>query len=88
MVPLAPPGLVTTTSTEPAACAGTVAVMVVALVTLTLVAATPSKVIVAPEAKLFPVMVTIVPPAVGPVAGLTSFYKIPPARMIAIRDSL
>ena len=45
--------------------------MVVLFTTVTLVAAVPPKVTVAPEAKLVPVMVTAVPPAAGPLLGLT-----------------
>jgi hypothetical protein len=47
------------------------AVIVVLFVTTTLVAAAPPNVTVAPLAKLVPVMVTAVPPAVVPLAGLT-----------------
>ena len=45
--------------------------MVVELTTLTLVAAVPPKVTVAPDWKLVPVMVTAVPPAVDPADGAT-----------------
>ena len=48
-----------------------VAVMLVALTTVTPVAAVPPKVTVAPATKSAPVMVTAVPPAVGPLVGLT-----------------
>jgi len=63
--------LVTTTFTAPAACAGVVAVICVALTTTTFVAPAPPNVTVAPVAKFVPVMVTAVPPAVGPLFGLT-----------------
>ena len=43
----------------------------VLLTTTTLVAAAEPKVTDAPEAKLVPVMVTEVPPATGPLLGLT-----------------
>jgi len=69
LVPLCPSGFVTTTLTAPAACAGVTAVMVVLLVTLTLVAADPPIVTDAPETKLVPVIVTEVPPVVGPDVG-------------------
>jgi hypothetical protein len=46
-----------------------VAVICVALTTTTLVAAVPPNVTVAPAAKFVPVIVTAVPPAVGPVFG-------------------
>src|ERR1700744_2733489 len=68
-VPL-PPGVVTTTSTAPAACAGVVAVMEVALLTVTDVAAVPPNVTAVAPVKFVPVMVTVVPPAIGPLAGL------------------
>ena len=67
-----PPAVVTVTSTLPAACAGLVAVSVVAEVTATLVAVLPPKLTVAPGWKLVPVIVTVVPPAVGPAVGLTA----------------
>jgi len=68
-VPYRVSGLVTTTSTAPAAWAGVVAVIVVGLTTFTLVPAVPSKVTVAPATNPVPEMVTGVPPAVGPLAG-------------------
>ena len=66
-----PLGVVTATFTSPAACAGVVAVMVVALTTTTPVAALPPKVTLVAPVKPVPVMVTAVPPAVVPVSGLT-----------------
>ena len=66
-----PSGLVTTTVTAPALCAGVVSVIEVALTTITLVAATPPNVTVAPVVKSVPVSVTAVPPADGPEVGLT-----------------
>jgi hypothetical protein len=54
----------------PVAWAGVIAVIVVALTTLTLVAALLSKLTVAPERKLLPMIVTDVPPAVVPDWGL------------------
>jgi hypothetical protein len=62
---------VTVTVTAPAVPDGVVAVIDVLLTTTTLVAAVLPKVTVAPEAKFVPVMVTAVPPATGPVFGLT-----------------
>ena len=62
---------VTTTLTVPAAWAGTVAVIVVLLTTLTFVAAVESNLTVAPETKLVPVIVTEVPPVVLPEFGDT-----------------
>ena len=64
-------GFVTTTLTAPAVRAGVVAVSWVALLKVTAVAAVPPKVTVAPETKLVPVIVTEVPPAVGPELGET-----------------
>src|SRR6202047_1656793 len=63
--------LVTTTFTAPAAWAGVVAVIEVALTTVTPVAAVPPNVTAVAPVKLVPVMVTDVPPAIGPEFGLT-----------------
>jgi hypothetical protein len=61
---------VTVTSTVPAAPDGEVAVMLVALLTVKVVAAVaPNFTAVAPV-KLVPVIVTDVPPVVGPLVGL------------------
>ena len=68
---LLPPGVVTVTSTTPTAWAGVVAVIEVALVTLTAVAAAPPKLTAVAPVRLLPVIVTEVPPALGPLAGLT-----------------
>ena len=68
--PFCPP-TVTVTVTAPALPAGVVAVICVPLTTTTLVAAAVPNVTVAPEAKLVPVIVTVVPPAAGPLLGLT-----------------
>src|SRR3989442_1657961 len=65
------PPTVTTTSATPAAWAGVVALICVALTKATLVAAVPPTVTVAVASKFVPVMVVAVPPAVGPEAGLT-----------------
>jgi hypothetical protein len=62
---------VAVTVTAPAVPAGVVAVIWVALTTTTPVAAAAPNVTVAPVAKLVPVMVTAVPPAVDPVFGDT-----------------
>ena len=59
------------TVTAPALPAGVVAVIVVLFTTVTPVAAALPKLTVAPDAKLAPVMVTAVPPATGPLLGLT-----------------
>ena len=68
----APPLKVITTLTAPAAWAGSVAVRVVAFTHVTLVAATPPKVIEeTPEGKSVPLTVIPMPPLIGPVAGLT-----------------
>jgi hypothetical protein len=65
---LVPLGPVTLTSTEPVP-AGETAEIEVAELTVTPVAATPPKLTVFPVAKLVPVIVTVVPPAAGPVLG-------------------
>ena len=62
-------GLVTTTLLAPAAPDGVVAVMLAALTTVTFVAAVPPTVTVAPVTKPVPAMVTLVPPAMGPLPG-------------------
>ena len=66
-----PPGVVTATSTAPAACAGAVAVIEVALSTVKLVAAVPPKLTTVAPVKPVPVIVTDVPPAAGPPFGVT-----------------
>src|SRR3989442_6884986 len=70
-VPLCASALVTVMFTAPAACAGVVAVIVMLFTTLTPVAALPPRLTVAPGAKLVPVIVTAVPPVVGPDEGAT-----------------
>jgi hypothetical protein len=70
-LPLCVSGFVTVTPTRPAACAGVVAVIDVALVTVTPVAAVPPIATVAPVTKFVPVIVTLVPPPVGPDVGAT-----------------
>src|SRR5438132_9987559 len=62
----------TTMSGPPAGRAGVVALICVALTTLTPVAALPPMVTVAVGSKLVPVMVIAVPPVVGPEVGLTA----------------
>src|SRR5712692_1250792 len=65
-----PPAVVTVTSTGPAAPAGLVAAIDVAELTVKLVAVVlPNLTTVAPV-KLVPVIVTLVPPAAGPLVGL------------------
>ena len=63
--------MVTVTGVEPAVPAGDLTVMVVALTTTTLVPALDPNATAAPLANPVPVMVTAVPPAVGPAGGLT-----------------
>ena len=67
---LVPPGVVTRTSTVPAASAGADAVTVVALMGVTFDAATPPNVTADAPLNAEPVMVTDVPPAVVPDVGL------------------
>lgn len=71
-LPFNPPGLATLTVATPAVPAGVVAVICVALTTTTLVAAAAPKVTVAPVVKFVPVIVTGVPPVVGPLFGETA----------------
>src|SRR5437867_7993956 len=71
-VPVCVSTLLTTTSKVPAACAGVIAVMLVALMTTTLVAALPPKLTVSGPTKSLPVTVTAVPPAVEPLVGATA----------------
>ena len=61
--------LLTVTFTVPAACGGAVAVICVSELTVKL-AATPPKFTALTPVKLLPLMVTTLPPAVGPVPGL------------------
>jgi hypothetical protein len=65
------PLTVTVSVTAPALPAGVVAVMLVLLTTTTFVAAALPNVTVAPAAKFVPVIVTAVPPVVGPLLGDT-----------------
>ena len=65
------PFTVTVTVTAPAAPVGVVAVIVVLFTTTTFVAEPFPNFTVAPAAKFVPVMVTPVPPATGPLFGLT-----------------
>jgi hypothetical protein len=69
---LVPPAVVTVTATLPAACAGVEKVSEVAELTVTEAAGIvvpPIVTVVAPETKFAPVIVTLVPPAIGPTAG-------------------
>ena len=70
-LPLCPLELVTVTVTAPALPAGVVAVIVVPFTTTTLVAELLPNFTVAPLAKFVPVIVTALPPVVGPLFGLT-----------------
>ena len=71
VVALGPPAVVTVISTVPALSAGAVAVMLVALVTVKLGAFVVPKLTAVALVKPVPVIVTLVPPALGPDAGLT-----------------
>src|SRR5438093_119609 len=81
----------TVTSTGPAAWAGVIAMIRVALVVLTLVAASPPTLTVAPTTKPVPVIVIPVPPASGPPFGvrvvaftkLTAVAAVPPKLTVA-----
>jgi len=61
---------VTVTSTVPAASAGETAVIDVALFTVKLAAAVPPNVTAVAPVRFVPVIVTVVPPVVGPLFGL------------------
>ena len=74
-----PPGVVTTTLAVPALPAGVVAVIDVALTTVTPVAAAPPMVTPVAPVKLVPVMVTVVPPRGAPVFGLIARHRRGPA---------
>jgi hypothetical protein len=69
LVALVPPGVVTVIFTVPADSAGDIAVMDVDESTITVPAATPPNITVAPDVKPVPVMATDVPPLVEPVVG-------------------
>jgi hypothetical protein len=71
LVALVPPGPVTVTSTVPDP-DGEVAVIDVPELTVTPAAAPPPKATVSPAAKFVPVIVTVVPPDTGPLAGETA----------------
>ena len=66
-----PPAVVTVTSFKPAALAGVLAVMEVALATKILVAETPPTFTLVVPVKFVPTIVMIVAPSVEPVAGVT-----------------
>ena len=70
-VPVCVSGLVTTTFTDPTACAGVVAVICVMLETVTPVAAVPPNETVAPVMNPVPAIVTGVPPETLPLLGIT-----------------
>ena len=67
---LRPSGLVTTSGFEPDVPAGSVNVIAVGVFDVT-VAATPPTVTVAPATKSVPLIVTLMPPFVGPLGGTT-----------------
>jgi hypothetical protein len=70
-VALVPPGVLTVTSTVPALCAGLVAVIWVALLTVNELAGLEPKLTATAPLRLAPVIVTLVPPAVEPDDGET-----------------
>ena len=70
-VALCPSGFVTVTLTLPKVWAGVIAVTDELLTTVTLIAAVPPKLTIAPDTKLLPLMVTDVPPIDVPLFGLT-----------------
>ena len=72
MALLVPPVVVTVMPAAPAACAGVVAVIWPALSTVNVVAAVPPMLTALAPVKLLPTIVMLVPPAVGPDAGVTA----------------
>ena len=72
------------TSTVPAACAGAVTWISVSEMTVIFVPASPPKVTPVAPVKPVPVIVTTVPPAVGPVVGAT-LVMVGPLTFTAIR---
>ena len=87
LVALVPTDVVTLTSTTPALPGGLMAEQVDVLLQFTLVAGLePNAIVVPPPAvlKLVPVIVTFVPPAVGPLEGLTPLTvgQVAPEHMI------
>jgi hypothetical protein len=70
-VALVPPGVVTVISMVPADCAGAVAVILLELLMVKVLAAVPPKLTAVAPVNPVPLIVTLVPPAVGPEAGLT-----------------
>ena len=67
-----PPGVVTTTSTGPAACAGVTTVASVAETTTRPVPAVPPNETCIPARRFVPVSVTVWPPVPGPSLGMTT----------------
>lgn len=65
-----PPAVATCTPTGPTPCAGAVAVIWVSLSTVKLVAGVPPRVTAVAPVSAEPWIVTLVPPAVEPVAGV------------------
>ena len=66
-----PPGVVTVTSTVAAPCAGEMAVIWVVELTVKLVALVPPNLTAVAPLKLVPRMMTVVPPVLMPLVGLT-----------------
>ena len=85
-----PVGVLTMTSTVPAAWEGDTALMDVSELTVKLVAATPPNVTLAAPVKPLPVMVTLVPPAVVPLlvhAASSRRSAVAKARLTTMRDA-
>ena len=94
-VVLVPPAVVTATATAPADPAGVVTVIDVGVAVFT-VAVTPPKVTDVGEERFVPVMVTTVPPAIGPDGGerdempgtlRAPARKIPAPQMLVVQAS-
>lgn len=85
--------VVTTTFTNAADLAAVVHVIVVGTVTTMFVQAVPPNVTDAPASKLVPVIVTLVPPAIGPPEGATVvmvavFWYVNPLTLVAEEESV
>ena len=70
MPALVPPSVVTSTLAVPVAAAGVVAIIVEALITVNALTGDPPTVTLLAPQRFAPVIVMVVPPASGPIAGL------------------
>ena len=84
MVALVPPGVVTVTSTAPAAWAGDVTVIWFAVSTVNVLAAVAPKFTAVVPVNPVPAIVTLVPPAVLPDVGVTLVTVGPAGRVVVV----